>query len=218
MTIANRIAGRIVGSLTAPLVALLIAAGPVQAAPLSYILDQSNDLDDGIGYIQVTVDNGVDGAIDFTVTPLPSLLALATDKFEIRAFAFNVAEGVDATGDNVVGLPDHYNARQTSRMDGFGRFDLTIFGTGPAHITSLAFSIVGVDGDTPESYVDLSQRNANEGNVFFAARVRGLDHDPDAFVGGPGGAEVPLPATAWLLLTGFVGVFARARRRRRLLA
>jgi hypothetical protein len=227
MTNARRIAARFVASLSAAVVAI-VAVAPVQAASLTYVLDRASTIPDDVPYIQVTVADGADGAIDFTVTPLQPLLDLATNKFEIRAFAFNIADGIDATRANVIGLPDHYNARQTTRMDGFGRFDLGIFGTGPAHITSLAFSIVGVDGDTPESYAVPSRDHASDINALFAARVRGLAGEticnpdykckpqpiPSPFIGGPGsGNEVPLPATAWLFLTGLAGALVRARRR-----
>jgi hypothetical protein len=207
---------------------MLVVAAPARSATI--ILDQSNvaGLPDGIDYLQVTIENGADGAIDFTVEALPALLDRAGDQFDIRAFAFNFSDSLALGSDNITGLPDNFDARSTSRMDGFGRFDMSLFGTGPERTESLKFSVVDVDGDTPEDYILLSTGNAGQGNVAFAARVRDLIEEtvcnpdrkctphaiPSAFIGGgAGGAEVPLPATAWLLVTGFLGVLGRVRRR-----
>lgn len=219
MTISRRIAS-LLGA------ALLAAVPAAQAAPLSFFLDRSNKLADGINYAQVTIADGADGAIDFTVTPLQPLLDLGGDKFEIRQFAFNLDPELDFSDAEATGLPNLWSLRGTRRMDGFGRFDLSIVGTGPANITSLAFSIIGVDGDTPESYVDFSREPAKEGPSYFAAWIRGIIDDGgcdkkdgkcggnainNAFIGGS--SEVPLPATAWMFLTGMAGVALRARRR-----
>lgn len=209
------------------LAATLLVAAPARAASISYILDQSNvaGLPDGVKYMQVTIADGADGAVDFTVEPLEALLDRAGDQFDIRAFAFNVADGVAVSSDNITGLPENYDARGTARMDGFGRFDIGLFGTGPERFESLKFSIVDVEGDTPFTYVDLSTGNAGNGNTAFAARVRDLVEEtvcnpdrkctphaiPSAFIGG--GDPVPLPATAWLFLTGIAAAVARARRR-----
>jgi hypothetical protein len=220
MTNKRRIVARLAGSIAA----LLVAAAPVQAA--SYFLDRADELADGINYLQVTVTDGADGAIDFTVTPLQALLDLADDDFEIRRFTFNVLGDVELDRNNFVGLPDSWKGAGTRRMDGFGRFEYAVEGTGPVHITSLAFSIVGIDGDTPETYVDLSRDPGKEGAALFAARIRGLlEEGPcndkgkcgshrinNAIIGG--GSEVPLPATAWMFLTGLAGALIRARRRK----
>jgi hypothetical protein len=215
------------GALSSLIGVALLATAPAHAASLSFFINQSNvsGLPDGENYLQVTIADGADGAIDFEIEPLRALLDRATDRFDIRAFAFNIADGFSLSAANIVAIPDSFRARGTSRMDGFGRFEMTLFATGPERPRSLSFSIVGIEGDTPLSYVELSSGNAGQGNVPFAARVRNLfeltDCDPDrkctpnaipsAFVGG--GDPVPLPATAWFLLTGIAAVAARARRR-----
>ena len=38
-----------------------LVAGPVQAAAVSFLLDQSNELDDGVNYLQVRITDGRDG-------------------------------------------------------------------------------------------------------------------------------------------------------------
>lgn len=198
-----------------------------QAASM-YVMDRSDHLPDGVGYLQVTIADGADGAIDFTVTPTQALLDRAGGDMEIRSFALNVAPELNLTAANFVGLPDKWSARGTTRLDGFGRFDFTLMGTGPGRIDTLTFSIVGIEGDTPLSYVNLSTGNAKEGNSFFAARIRDLLGDrpcgpggtctsraiPTAFVGLVGEtAPIPLPTAAWLIAPG-LGLLAPWVKRR----
>ena len=202
----------------------LLSVG-AQAASV-YVLDRSDALPDGVSYIEVTITDGADGAVDFTVAPLGALLDRAGDSLEIRSFAFNIATGLDVTAANITGLPDKWSARRTSRSDGFGRFDMTLYGTGPERIDSLTFSIVDVEGDSPASYANLSSGNAGEGHAFFSARVRDMVTEaecnpvgrctthaiPTAFVGG---GAVPLPAGGWLAgvaAAWIVPFFARRRR------
>ena len=45
----------------------LATAGNASAASLSYVLDQSGSMADNVGYLQVTISDGLDGAIDFAV-------------------------------------------------------------------------------------------------------------------------------------------------------
>lgn len=211
-----------------PLALMTILAGTAHGAAMTFRLDQSNALADSIDYLQVTIVDGANGAIDFTVDSLPALLARAGDKFEIRAFAFNFDCDLHLTAANIVGLPENFQARHTTRMDGFGRFDMGLFASGPEHTTSLAFSIAGIEGDTPLSYVDLATGKAGQGNAAFAARVRGLFQEtdcrnperkctphaiPSAFVGG-GTEAVPLPGAAWLMGAGVAAALTRVRRRR----
>ena len=91
-----------------------------------------------------------------------------------------------------------------------------------------------IDGDTIEDYAVLSTGGASGGNQLFSARVAGFElgegcapnnesrigssssHKKcvtSAFFGGSTNA-VPLPATAWLFGTGFLGAALRARRRK----
>jgi len=77
----------------------------------------------------------------------------------------------------------------------------------------------------------LSTGNASSGHAFFAAKVAGFEFCPDAnpddkksksgrciksafFGGQQSAAPIPLPATAWLFMTGVAGALARARKRR----
>jgi hypothetical protein len=213
--------------IVATLLALGLAAGTVaQAASVSYTLTRSDRLADGRDYLRVTIADGADGAVDFTVEPLAALIERGGERFEIRAFALNVDPELAVSAANVSGLPEQWSARRTSRMDGFGRFDLTLYGTGPQRRQSLQFSITDVEGDTPWSYALPSNDNASEANALFAARVRGLvaesacDADqrctpraiPTAFL-GTGTQPVPVPAAGWFILTGALAALRFVRRR-----
>ena len=191
----------------AGLLAGLFCASSSQASVVSYFLDQSNQLADGVNYLMVTIsDEREEGVIDFSVEALQPLLDLAGDNFGIQSFAFNVLAGVSTEARNVDLLPKKWRARNGGRMDGFGLYDITLqakaqgrsnghgdheghgdrwgfWGYGDHGDQSrrmnvqdpLTFSIIGVDFDTIQSYVELSRGFAPEGFSLFSAAVTGLD-------------------------------------------
>lgn len=196
----------------------MLAAGPAQSASISYFLDQSNTLPGGTNYLQVTVTDGIDGAIDFTVEVLDALSGSAGRNFGIQSFALNAVPGGFADS-SISNLPDGWQVSNSPRMDGFGFFDIKLQGNGGSRVETLTFSITGIDGDTPEDYAGLSTGTASQGQSLFAAHVAGIQI-PDcngrecassAFFGGS--TAVPLPATAWLLGVAIAGALTRARRR-----
>ena len=174
---------------------------------MSFVLDQSNiaGLPDGTPYLQVDIaDDGTD--IRFTVSLLPALLSIAGSNFGIQAFGFNVLNL--ATSTDIDGLPTGWSAGDDAQLDGFGEFDVAVFGTGSNRQSpTLTFFITGVDGDTPSTYATLSDPTAGEGNQFFAAHVAGFDQsvgDESAWFGGT--TVVPLPASLWLLVSALGGL------------
>lgn len=221
--------------IAAALIVGLSIAAPTQATTVSYYLNQSDKLADGINYLQVTIsDEGKAGAIDFTVQALQPLLDLAGERFGLLKFAFNVQGGVSTEARNVTELPDKWRARNGGRMDGFGLFDITVKSQRHSKKTAniqdpLTFSITGVDFDTVMSYVGLSRGRAPEGFSLFSAQVTGInfgncDRGKDdkrtpgggrcihsAYFGGDATA-VPAPPAVWLLGTGIVGLVARRFR------
>ena len=176
--------------LAAALVTGFVFAAPSQAASVSYFLDQSNKLADGINYLKVTIsDEGALGAIDFRVEALQPLLDLAGENFGIKKFGFNILGGVGAEADDVSALPDNWRARNGGRMNGFGLYDITLKakalgkdkekddkdGPGRNVQDPLTFSITGVDLDTILSYVDLSTGRSPQGFSLFSAQISGLN-------------------------------------------
>jgi hypothetical protein len=153
-------------------------AGSSQAASISYFLNNSDKLPDGTNYLLVTMSDGLNGAVNFTVDVLQPLVDLAaTTGFGITKFAFNVAPGTKLTPNNVdiSGLPKGWVKGPHQPMDGFGKYDmrLRITNARTPHTPSISFSIIGIDFDTLLSYVDLAS-GSSEGPSFFSARVDGL--------------------------------------------
>jgi hypothetical protein len=217
----------------------LLATSSANAASISYYLDQSNKLADGINYLQVTIDDeGEAGVINFTVTALAPLLELAGDNFGIQKFAFNILGGIGAEAKDVDALPENWRARNGGRMDGFGLFDVKLQGKGKNRQDPLTFSIAGVDLDTITSYVDLSTGRAPQGFSLFSAHVAGFNFgecgieydgggdgksDPLGSKAKPktkkddcvtsaffgGNTAVPAPPAVWLLGTAVAGLVGR---------
>jgi hypothetical protein len=183
-----------------------LVAGPVQAAAVSYLLDQSNELDDGVNYLEVRITDGRDGAIDFAVEVLGPLATLAGDNFGIQSFGFNVVGGGFAEAGDITGLSDGWFAHQGKRMSGFGLFDITLMGKGWERLKTLRFSITGVDDDSPWDYAVFSTGHGAQGHAFFAAHVAGFAYDciTSAYFGGS--AVVPLPPAAWLFVSGLAAL------------
>jgi hypothetical protein len=202
---------------------LITMAGTVQAASVSYYLDQSNlstgPLVDGTNYLKVTIDDqGSPGLINFTVQTLPALNSIAGSNFGIQTFALNTLIDTSTLPDSaIVNLPSGWSGNVVpppNTIDGFGMFDISVDNGGSNRLTTLTFSI-NFAGDTISDYLDLSSGSASQGNVFFAAHVGGFDDgagNTSAFFGGP--TAVPLPAAAWLFGSGLFGLVALARRRR----
>jgi hypothetical protein len=215
--------------------ALIGLSGAANAASVGFFLDQSNRLPDGTNYLEVTIADGVDGAIDFTVSLLEPLTDADARGLGIHEFNFNIVSDIDTSGANIVGLPDGWRVSENRRQDGFGIFDIQVSAGVAKRVDELTFSIVGIEGDSPEDYAALS-RWATATTEFFGARVWGFEIflprpcrnggcdngmawmsegqvpvQPWASFGGS--LAVPLPPVAWLFLSGLVPVVARMRRR-----
>jgi hypothetical protein len=202
----------------------LFGASTSQAASVSFYLDQSSGLPDGINYLQVTIADGADGAVDFTITTLQPLLSIAGDNFGIEKFAFNVAGDVGTGRDNVTALPSGWLTGQNGLVSGFGTYDLIVDIQNSSPRDPLTFSVTGVDLDTVMSYVDLSSGSSPQGPSFFSVYVGGFNFGDcgdtersskncytGAFFGGA--QAVPAPPAIWLLGTAVAGLAARRLRR-----
>jgi hypothetical protein len=196
--------------------------GGAQAASMSWYMDQSNALADGVNYAQVTISDATFGldlnAIRFDVTLLTPLTSIAGSNFGIQSFGFNTTLTVATVLAGIAGLPGGWSASTTANQDGFGNFELVNSGTGSNRQNpTLTFYVTNVAADSPASYAVLSGGNAGQGNVFFAGHVAGfVDQDPgageltSAFFGGS--TVVPVPAAVWLLGSA-LGVMGMLRRR-----
>ena len=263
------------------------------AASLQYQLELSNEsqaFPAGTPYLNVTISDGANGAIDFKVTTTEALSSLADSNYGIQSFSFNFGSS-GATTSNLQ-LPDgwsvqggsqptssvqsktkfksyaNYRSRRAvdfvvpslnrtkfasqsglskkastraqasagsffkrastslakstgSSHSIFGKFDTTIKGTGSSRLDPLMFSIVGIDGDTPEDYVT-KLSSGGEYDVLFAAHVAGFklqvkgeefDRVLSSAQFGGGSSVVPLPPAVWLLGSG-LSVLGLMRRRR----
>ena len=203
----------------------LVLAGPVNAASVSYFLDQSNRLPDGTNYLKdgtnylkVTIDDqGLAGAINFTLQPFDSLSDLSKCTLSIGRFGFN---GDELDKSNIAGLPDGWKLKNEKKIAGFGRYENVLFGK--PLTDSLTFSIVGIDGDSIFSYAE--SHDGGKG-LFFSALVNGTckhcgEHEHRYSRSGTFGgstlaaAPVPVPAAEWLFGSGLLGLIGIAKRKK----
>jgi hypothetical protein len=81
---------------------LIFAATQTSAASISYYLDQSNDLPDGINYAQVTISDGIGGNIDFSVDVLENAFSVSPGaNFVMQAFSFNYDLSLSVSSANI---------------------------------------------------------------------------------------------------------------------
>ena len=201
----------------------LSGIGTANAAGTQYFLDHSNEsgvFADGIPYLKVSISDGAAGAIDFLVETLSPLSSIADSNYGIQSFSFNFGS-TGATAGNIV-LPSGWSIQGgNSSQSIFGKFDVTLKGTGSSRLDPLAFSITGVAGDSPADYAaELSSQGKSS---LFAAHVAGfaIEYDNGEYARQissakfGGSSVVPLPASVWLMLSGLGYLFAWGRRQRK---
>ena len=197
--------------------AALAVSTSTHATTVSYFLNQSNStaLPDGTNYLQVTIDD-TGGNINFHVETLAPLNSIAGSNYGIDMFGFNTTQTLSAA--NIAfasGTPSSWGYDGTKNLNGFGNYTARLSGNGSSRLSVLDFSIVGITGDTISDYIKLSTGATTEGNQYFAAHVAGItvpgSTTTSAYFGGT--TPVPLPAAAWLLGSGLIGLFGIARRK-----
>src|SRR3989344_8043606 len=99
--------------------ALMFAALPARAASVSFFLDQSNALPDGINYLSVMLTENLSGGVDSLVQTLDPLNDIAGRHFGIQKFGFNFS---GSSSYEITGLPDYWRIKEDKRMSEFGRF------------------------------------------------------------------------------------------------
>jgi hypothetical protein len=179
-------------------------AASSHAATVSFFLNESNRLPDGIDYVSVQLTENLAGGVDVLARTLDPLNDLRFCDFGIQKFAFSFDDGTMA---DVTGLPDGWKIKSDRGMNGFGKFDTGLLGNAHTRTDVLSFTINGVGIDDFESY--------------FSVKVAGLDSrlgPSNAFFGGSlenGSTDltaVPVPAAIWLFSSGLVGLTGLARR------
>jgi hypothetical protein len=185
------------------------------ASSVSVFMNLSNNqtvFPDGTNYLEVTVRDGNNGDIDFSLATLGPLHNLVPDwdNFGISAFKFNFGDS-GATLANLL-LPLEWGVSQDDGgWDDWLEFELfDAFLTGDYLKTTLNFSIFGVDGDTPEDYLPACSPGESS-CALLIAEVMGLSDNPnfkDIWPMDPSTAPVrfadsvvPLPPAAWLFIS-----------------
>jgi hypothetical protein len=205
----------VVKVLALPLALLGVQA---HAASISFFLDQSNDLPDGVNYAQVTISDSTTsiGDIDFSVQVLSSAFAVSGANFGMQTFSFNYDTSLSVAAGNITDIdPASWLISQDQNAGGgFGKFEFQLSGDGSSRTEVLDFSISGVTGDTINSYAIGSTLNPSSGE-FFAAHIAGFDTTNGVTSAQFSGSTpvVPVPAAVWLFASGLLGLVGVARRR-----
>jgi hypothetical protein len=189
------------------------------ASTVSFYLNQSNDLPDGVNYAQVTISDSTTtvGDIDFTVELLASAFTVSGTNFGMQNFLFNADPALSIEASNIVHIsPSDWSISQNKNAGGgFGKFDFQLSGTGSSRTDLLTFSITGITGDTIYSYAMGSLLNP-AADEFFATHIAGFDMVDGVtsakFAGST--SVVPVPASVWLFVSGLFGLIAVTRRKR----
>lgn len=200
-------------------VSALLSSSLAQAAVVSYFLDKSNDLDDGVNYVKVTIADSTDvvGDIDFTVEVIESAFPSPFSNFGMQEFLFNFDNSLAVTAANMVDVdPTSWMIKENQNAGGgFGKFEFEWMGSGSTRTSYLSFSITGVSGDTVDSYAIGADWLNNGSDEFFAAHIAGYSDSLTGNTSGKfaGSSVVPLPGAVWLFGTAmlaFVGIRARS--------
>jgi hypothetical protein len=217
---------RSAANLTLAIVASSILTAPAFASGVQVYLDKSNSnqkYPDGTNYLKVSISDGRDGNIDFRVETIDPLKQQMGNKSGLQSFSFNFGDS-GASGKNI-SLPEGWSLEggsgESVNHSIFGKFDVQVKGTGRNRKDALEFSIIGLDGDTPEDYItELSTKGRIAS--LFATHVAGYNGpegqhpfeglDIKVNNGHFGGSSVvPIPAAAWLMFSGLAVLGWRGR-------
>jgi len=198
------------------IISTLFVVGSAKADTISYYLDQSNALPDGINYAQVTISDGTGGDIDFLVDVITSAFTPDTN-FGMQSFSFNYDNPTAVSSSNIMNIdPSSWTiSQETNAGGGFGKFDFELAGTGTARTETLSFSIANVTGDTVYDYAVASGLMPSSGD-FFAAHIAGFAETNGVTSAQFAGSTpvVPIPAAVWLFGSGLIGLVGIARKRK----
>jgi len=202
--------------------ALLISlmASAVQAASVSYNLNQTNIGLSEQDYLTVTISDSTTtaGDIDFSVMVNTANYPGSLSNFGMDNFYFNYDNNLTVDASNITDIdPSSWSVKTDKNAGGgFGFFEFDLKGSGNTRTELLSFSISDVVGDSIDSYALGYQ--GGTGLAYFAAHVAGFDTGSGvtsgkfATVAAPL-AVVPVPAAIWLFGSGLIGLASFARKR-----
>ena len=183
----------------------------VNAASVSYFLDQSNDLEDGVSYAKVTISDSIDhvGDIEFSIEVIAGAFPEALSNFGMQSFYFNFDDSLTVDEGNLVDINPSWSVNTNKNAGGgFGKFDFGLAGKGNNRTDILSFRITDVTGDSIASYAFSS------GSEYFAAHIADYDSSVSGNTSGKfaGSSVVPIPASVWLFISGIGLLFGWKRK------
>jgi len=208
--------------------AMLLGPAMANASTVTYILDQSNVLDDNVDYLSVTISDDTEGQLDFRVITLSALSELAGENYGIQSFGLNLLDDLLSGEDQLSSveflLPEDWKVQFNKGMSEASKFDVRLSGTGSSRQDPLEFSVTGLDLD------DISTNFAAHvaGFEFLAGECEPGDDEHVLEGGNEGGcqevitgaffyggrvSEIPLPPAILLLLSGLLGMVGITHRR-----
>ena len=202
--------------------ALILMASSVNAASVTYYLNQSNiDTvlpDNTNNYLTLLISSLTAGNASFSLSP--SYAFVQSSNYGIDSFGFNFSGSNVINSSNISGIPTGWGLSTNKNQDGYGRFEFVLDTTGSGRLPTLNFSISGLGGATADEtlgYFALnSTNNAGQGNFYFASHVAGFSAggQTSAFFAGSTVAPIPEPESYSLMLTGLglLGFIARRRK------
>jgi hypothetical protein len=197
------------------ILSLLLAAytGTVSAATISYNLDMSNAIPDGVDYLTVTISDSLTtaGDIDFSVEVNTSNYPNPGSNFGMDNFYFNFDDSLNVKANNITDLnPDSWKINTNKNAGGdFSFFKLNLKGTGNSRTDLLTFTISDIVGDSIQDY---AVGYEGVGEALFAAHVGGFDNGA-GIESAKFGAVVPVPGAVWLFGSGLLVLAGLIRRR-----
>ena len=215
--------------------AILALSFNASAATVNYAIDKSNEasMTQGITYVEVIISDDLVtvGDINFYIEVNNLAFDIVdSENFGMQNFSFNydtTSNAAGITGLNIVDLAPAWTTSYNANAGGdWGKFELQFDGNGSSRTSVLQFTITGIEDDTIYDYAIGSILNPSSGE-FFATHIAGFGgYDGFSSAQFAGSSEcdgicdrgldppaVPIPASAWLMMSGLIGLVGVGRRK-----